>query len=249
VRILREGGIRVRRPKPQYLTLLAGAAVAVVFLVADLRATSHQAAAPSGSSKTVAATGSTPTPAPSTTTITLTNTNTAASSSAGANSGSTAAALVHNYGGHVVGRAASLAISIYAGKAVAYVCGGQFEVWLTGTASNGTVTLTGRYGATLTATYDQTTARGSVTGAGHQWTFHIPVIHGQSGLYRAYAKSHQVQATWIVLPDGSQIGSVDNGGDTATANPVGALDLSTLTSTLPDGTAVTAAPLDASTEK
>jgi serine/threonine-protein kinase len=238
----------VRRPKTQYLTLLSGAAVAVVFLVADLRATPN-AVPVSGSGKSVAATkGSTaaptPSPAGTSTTVQVTLTPSTAPTSTAA---SAAAAVTNDYAGHVIGRGASVAISIYGGKVVAYVCGGKFEAWLTGTASNGTLTLTGRYGATLNATYDQSTAHGSATGAGHQWTFTIPAVHSPSGLYRAYAKSHRVQATWVVLPDGSQIGSVDNGGDAATAIPVGALDLSTLTSTLPDGTAVTATPLNAAT--
>lgn len=243
----------MNRPKTQYVTLLAGAAVAVVFIVADLRATSHPAATLSGNGKPVVATSSASAPTPSaagggTTIITLSASPSApASAAAGATATDAAAAQVYDYSGHVKGGGASVAVSIYAGKAIAYVCGGKFEAWLTGTASNGTLSLTGKYGASLTGTYIQTAAWGSVSGAGHQWTFNVPVVHSPSGLYRAYAKNHQVQATWIVTPDGSQIGSVDNGGDPATANPVGALDLSTLTSTLPDGTAVTAAPLDAST--
>ncbi|MFD0634989.1 hypothetical protein ACFQ9X_29095 [Catenulispora yoronensis] len=95
-------------------------------------------------------------------------------------------AAVHDYAGRVDGGGASLAISIYEGKAIAYVCGGTFEVWFTGTAKNGHLALTGRYGATLTATYDAQGTHGRVVGSGRHWTFTAPPVKAPSGLYRAY---------------------------------------------------------------
>jgi serine/threonine-protein kinase len=157
---------------------------------------------------------------------------------------------VHDYAGKVDGGGASLAISIYDGKAIAYVCGGSFEVWFTGTAKDGKLALSSRYGATLTATYDAGGVHGLVVGSGRHWTFTSPTVKSPSGLYRAYTKKQgvKVQATWIVLPDGSQTGAEDAGGDTATAAPVAPIDFGSGTAVLPGGQTVQPTRIDGSQE-
>jgi hypothetical protein len=250
---------RIRAP---YLTLLAGAILAAVLLGLDVRATPSQnvaqrlgsvgtvgtlpVATPTGSTSSAAAPGSGATPSGSFTVI-----GSVPSSPAAPAATSTAATpnpAVHDYAGRVDGGSPSLAISIYEGKAIAYVCGGGYEVWFTGTAQGGKLALSSRYGAALTGSYDTTGVHGLVVGSGHHWTFTAPTVKAPSGLYRAYTKKEGVklQATWIVLPDGSQTGAEDAGGDTATAAPVGPINFSTGSAVLTDGQAVQPVRIDGS---
>lgn len=244
----------MRKFRGPYLTLLAGAILAAVLLGLDIRATPSQNVA---QQLGTAAASAAPTTSPAATPSAPASTGTA-TSSAGAVAPPTAATTttapnpaVHDYTGRVDGGGASVAISIYNGKAIAYVCGGTFEVWFTGTAQNGKLALTGRYGATLTARYDATHVYyGRVVGSGRHWTFTTPAVKAPSGLYRSYTKKKglTVQATWIVLPDGGQTGAEDAGGDTATAAPVGPIDFATGTAVLPDGQTVQPTRLDGSME-
>lgn len=235
--------------KGPYLTLLAGAILAAVLLGLDVRATPSRNVAQQLGTAAVKPTTSATTPSLGTTPSASSTVSSAPPSSAA----TTAPApppnpAIHDYAGRVNGGGASLAISIYNGKAVAYVCGGTFEVWFTGTAKDGKLALTSRYGATLTAAYDAGGAHGLVVGSGRHWTFTSPIVKTPSGLYRAYTKYKgvKVQATWIVLPDGSQTGAEDAGGDTATAAPVGPIDFGTGDAVLPDGQTVQPARIDGS---
>ena len=203
--------------KTPYLTLLTGAALGVVLLAASMLATPKAPAAP------VAA--ATPASAASA----------AQPSSAAPTPTATAVANVPakaNYAGEVKGGGASVAISIHHGQAIAYVCNGSvIEAWLQGTAANGHLTMTGKGHARLSATYRTKRAVGHVIAHGVRYTFSAPAVHKPSGLYRAIAivRGAKIKAGWIVLPDGTQVGSLEPDANAAapSAKPAPALDLTT----------------------
>ena len=124
-----------------------------------------------------------------------------------------------DYVGQVNGGGAAVAISVHQGKAVAYVCNGHaVAAWYRGTAVNGKLDLTGKNGARLTVDYHSGTATGSVMADGVQYSFSASMVHGTvptgqrpPGLYEATATVDgvSIKAGWIVLPDGSQVGSVE----------------------------------------
>jgi hypothetical protein len=133
---------------------------------------------------------------------------------------------------------AAVAISVHAGKAVAYMCNGHaVAAWLKGTAKAGKLELTGKNGARLDVSYRTGKATGSIMADGTKYTFSAPLVHRGSsghrppGLYEATATVHgvKIKAGWVVLPGGSQVGSVEYFADadvTPTAQaPV--LDLTT----------------------
>jgi len=204
--------------KTPYLTLLVGAALGVVLLVASMLATPKAPASP------IAA--ATPAPASSAS---------APSSPASPTPTATVVANVParaNYAGEVNGGGASVAISIHHGQAIAYVCNGSvIEAWLQGTAANGHLTMTGKGHARLSATYRTKRAVGHVIAHGVRYTFSAPAVHKPSGLYRAIAvvRGAKIKAGWIVLPDGTQVGSLEPDANAAapTAKPAPALDVTT----------------------
>jgi len=113
---------------------------------------------------------------------------------------------------------AAVAISVHAGKAVAYVCNGHaVAAWYKGTAKGGNLNLTGKNGARLDVSYRTGKATGSLMADGTKYTFSAPLVHRVSsghrppGLYEATAMVHGVpiKAGWVVLPNGSQVGSVE----------------------------------------
>jgi hypothetical protein len=113
---------------------------------------------------------------------------------------------------------AAVAISVHAGKAVAYMCNGHaVAAWLRGTAKAGKLELTGKNGARLDVSYRTGKATGSIMADGTKYTFSAPLVHRVSsghrppGLYEATAMVHGVpiKAGWVVLPGGSQVGSVE----------------------------------------
>ena len=141
-----------------------------------------------------------------------------------------------------VGRAASggaaVAISVHAGKAVAYMCNGHaVAAWLKGTAKAGKLELTGKNGARLDVSYRTGKATGSIMADGTKYTFSAPLVHRGSsghrppGLYEATATVHgvKIKAGWVVLPGGSQVGSVEYFADADVAPTAQApvLDLTT----------------------
>ena len=204
--------------KTPYLTLLVGAALGVVLLVASMLATPKAPASP------IAA--ATPAPASSTS---------AQSSPASPTPTATVVANVParaNYAGEVNGGGASVAISIHHGQAIAYVCNGSvIEAWLKGTAVNGHLTMTGKGHARLSATYRTKRAVGHVIAHGVRYTFSAPAVHKPSGLYQAIAvvRGAKIKAGWIVLPDGTQVGSLEPDANAAapSAKPAPALDVTT----------------------
>jgi serine/threonine-protein kinase len=216
--------------KGPIVTLAAGAIVAAVLLVLNTNATraAHESAAPPndssyGEETSPAVTPSTPaatTPAPT-----------------------PVAEAPVTYAGNVGGGGATLAIAVKDGKAIAYVCDGKSaEAWLQGTGSGGTLTLTGSDGATLSGTYANGQATGTVTATGRQWTFAIGAVSPPSGLYRANANvaNAQIVGGWIVLADGRQVGTTRKG---TTVTPAPTLNLTNLTAVI-DNTTVSASAVD-----
>jgi len=129
-----------------------------------------------------------------------------------------------DYVGKVNGGGAAVAVSVSGTKAVAYLCnGGAVASWLRGTVSNGKLNLTGKNGAHLSLDYRKADATGSLTTDGNHYMFSAPLVHRvsslhrQPGLYEATAMVHgvKIKAGWIVLQDGSQIGSVEYDPDSA----------------------------------
>ncbi|MGD0606915.1 MAG: hypothetical protein ABSA53_25420 [Streptosporangiaceae bacterium] len=133
---------------------------------------------------------------------------------------------------------AAVAISVHAGKAVAYMCNGHaVAAWLRGTAKAGKLELTGKNGARLDVSYRTGKATGFIMADGTKYTFSAPLVHRGSsghrppGLYEATATVHgvKIKAGWVVLPGGSQVGSVEYFADADVAPTAQApvLDLTT----------------------
>jgi len=111
------------------------------------------------------------------------------------------------YAGSVDGGGSSLAIVVNDGKALAYVCDGRVvEAWLNGTMANGLISLTGAAGS-LNGTYGNGKVTGDVTAGAKQWHFTVGVVQPPAGAYRsAQGLRDKLDASWVVLPDGSQVG-------------------------------------------
>jgi len=156
-----------------------------------------------------------------------------------------------NYVGKVQGNLGSVAVVVHDTFAIAYFCNGSTqEAWLKGTPHDGKLSMTGKNHATLTANYALGHARGTVVVDGISHVFSIIAVHRPSGLFQSIAvvRGATVKAGWIVLADGTQVGSLEP--DSASADPAAQtapkLDLSTLTAQ--DGsTTLHATPIDAET--
>lgn len=196
--------------KGPLVTLLCGAALAGVLLVASINA-----AGGGDEPDPALAGGASPTPPPE---------------PEPAQTGTPAPAQEEEpvtYVGYVDGGTASVAIIITGGEATAYVCdGAAAEAWLTGTAREGELRLDGDAGS-LTASYDVDQASGETTAQGRDWTFTVESVDPPEGLYRfadTVVGGAEVDGGWIVLPDGTQIGLLTVDGETA---PAPALDPAT----------------------
>ncbi|MEV4130704.1 hypothetical protein AB0J72_00890 [Dactylosporangium sp. NPDC049742] len=159
----------------------------------------------------------------------------ASSAPAGDGSGNAGQQGTVTYAGAVDGGAASLAIVVNNGKAIAYVCDGKkVEAWLNGTMANGQVELTGAKGS-LKGTYGGGQVKGNVTAGTKSWGFAVKVAAAPSGLYRSAASlRNKLDASWVVLPDGRQVGVQTKNGETSEAPP---FDVNSKTVTV-DGTKV-----------
>ena len=160
----------------------------------------------------------------------------ASSAAAGDGSGNAGQQGTVTYAGSVDGGAASLAIVVNNGKAIAYVCDGKkVEAWLNGTMANGQIDLKGAAGS-LKGTYGGGQVKGNVTAGAKPWGFTVKTATAPSGLYRSAASLRsKLDASWVVLPDGKQVGVQRNkNGETSEAPP---FDVSSKTVTV-DGTKV-----------
>jgi hypothetical protein len=230
------------------ITLLTGAALGVALLIASMLSTPSKA--PAGYSA-----AATPSPA-STASATPTPVATAVATPSSASPTPTATAYVNaparaDYAGEVKGGAASVAISIHGRQVIAYLCDGSaIEAWLKGTAAGGRLAMTGKNHASLRASYGFKQATGYVTARGTTYRFSIPVVHKPSGLYQAIAvvRGATIKAGWIVLANGTEVGSLMPNVNAATPTSQAApkLNLSNLTAQY-DGTTITATAVDAET--
>jgi hypothetical protein len=221
------------------ITLLTGAALGVILLIASMLSTPSKA--PAG--YTAAAT---PTPASATATPS------SPASPSPASSSPTAAAVVTaptraDYAGEVKGGGASVAISIHGRQAIAYVCNGSvIEAWYKGTAVDGVLIMTGKNHAHLSAIYDFKKATGDILAHGTDYRFTVAKVHKPSGLYQAIAvvRGATIKAGWIVLPDGTQVGSLEPDADAEdpSATQAPALDVATGTAQN-GGTVLSATPI------
>jgi serine/threonine protein kinase len=142
--------------------------------------------------------------------------------------------------GKVDDGAGTLAISIRDGQAIAYICDGdRLEAWLKGTAKNGLLNLSGKNNTKITGLFDARRAAGEVTVEGKAHRFEIGVVRKPSGLYRlsSQVRGARVNGSWIVLPDGRQVGVLLRG---ETPGPAPVLDLTGRSTTI-DGETVTGA--------
>jgi hypothetical protein len=155
--------------------------------------------------------------------------------------------------GDFVGRASrgDAFVAVVAGRAnvVAYVCDGRRGVaaLFTGSRSGDRVRLTNARGARLSATI----ARGRVTGTfapasdGSSVRFAATPARRPAGFYRARGRVRGASATvgWVVLPDGSQRGSLTIGTKVLGAP---ALDTATSTTRLGEAGSVSAVRISTS---
>lgn len=242
------------------ITLLVGAALGVVLLISNMLATpsgkpvSYSAAAASAASvPATAAAPSSPAPAVTESSPASSATSPAApteSSEAPAESSPAVSQPASapspeptrttptraTYTARVGGGGGSVAVAVHNSKAIAYVCNGSsVEGWMRGKVENGKLTLTGKNNAHLTATYHAGKVTGDVEAHGTDYSFSAPTASKSSGLYEATVsvQGKTIKAGWIVLGDGTQIGSLETDADTA-ENAVTApkLDLATMTARL-----------------
>jgi hypothetical protein len=215
------------------ITLLTGAALGVVLLVASMLSTPVKAAAGYSAPATSApaSTATTPSsPSP-------------ASPSPAATPVVTAPTRA-DYAGRVQGGGASVAISIHGGQAIAYVCNGSsIEGWYKGTATGGVLIMTGKNHAHLSAIYDFQKVTGDVLAHGTDYRFAVTVVNKPSGLYQAIAvvRGATIKAGWIVLPDGSQVGSLEPNADAAAPSATRGPVLDVAAGTAQDGSTVLSA--------
>jgi hypothetical protein len=235
------------------ITLIVGVALAASLLVSSMSAVSGkkaalaEASASAAANTGAAATASAPTAAGASAT-------TSSSSSASPSSTASAGFVIPphaNYAGKVQGNLGSVAIVVHDTFAIAYFCNGSTqEAWLKGTPHDGKLSMTGKNNATLTADYALGHARGTVTVDGIPHVFSIIAVHKPSGLFQSIAvvRGATVKAGWIVLADGTQVGSLEPNANSAdpTAHTAPKLDVSSLTAQ-DDGTTLVATPIDAET--
>jgi serine/threonine-protein kinase len=216
--------------KTPLITLGVGLALAAVLFAVNMSINRDDGgavdtAAPASNTPTTEAVTETPTPTPT----------------VGDGSGPAGAGQTITYAGWVDGDAATLAIVVNNGMALAYVCdGASAEAWLEGPMANGLISLTGA-GGSLTGTYGNGQVTGEVTTGATGWHFTIPVVEPPSGPYRSAEELRtRLDASWVVLPDGTQVGVERTGG---TRRPAPPFDLTAGTVTV-GGTTVPIEPAD-----
>ncbi|MFG2943091.1 hypothetical protein [Streptomyces sp. NPDC048282] len=149
-----------------------------------------------------------------------------------------------SYSGRTDDDSSAVAVSVRAGRAIAYFCDGHSkEAWLKGPVeSDGSMRLTGADGAVLNGTLQENERiRGAVEFDGGHYAFTARKAVKGTALYRATAtvRGARIDGGWIVLADGSQVGVVDRDG-TPSAAP--GIDPETGAVTV-DGQRLTAAPV------
>jgi serine/threonine-protein kinase len=248
--------MKIRTP---VLTLIVGAVLAASLLVSSMSAVSAKKAALAAASASAAAAGPVPSAVASTSAAAVatrgaTSASPSASSSASASTSPAAGFVIPphgNYVGEVKGDLGSVAIAVHDTFAIAYFCNGKTqEAWLKGTPHGGKLSMTGNGGARLTASYALGHVRGTVLVNGISYVFSVVAVHRPSGLYESIAdvRGATVKAGWIVLANGTQVGSLNPNLNAAhpTSQAAPKLNLSSLTAD-DGGVTLTATPVDGET--
>ncbi|WP_330253812.1 hypothetical protein OG874_04210 [Nocardia sp. NBC_00565] len=116
------------------------------------------------------------------------------------------------------GRAITLEITVAGDKATAYACDGKaIESWLQGSATNGSLQLTGKNDAELTGAFNGKTVQGILRIGGKQWDYTAAPVQPPAGLY-VYSDAGTRQS-WIVDANGGVTG-VQRNPDGSTASAV-----------------------------
>ncbi|MFX0575020.1 hypothetical protein [Nocardia nepalensis] len=115
------------------------------------------------------------------------------------------------------GGTTTLEITVAGDKAIAYACDGKtIESWLRGSATNGSLQLTGKDDARLTGAYDGKTVQGTLWIGGKQWNYTAAPVQPPAGLYIYSAAG--TRQSWIVDANGGVTGVQRNpDGSTAPA--------------------------------
>jgi hypothetical protein len=228
----------MRRNTP-LITLLTGAVLGVVLLISTMLANpssaplNYSAAAASSAAPAESATpAESTTPAPAESSEAPEQSPAAAPSPAPTRTTPTRA----DFTGRVGGGGGSVAVAVHGDKAIAYVCNGStVEGWMRGKVDGDKLVLTGKNQTHLTASYHAGKVTGDVEAHGTDYSFSVSTVSKSSskssGLYQAteVVQGKTIKAGWIVLGDGTQIGSVEinqTGKDAVTAPK---LDVTTMT--------------------
>jgi hypothetical protein len=116
------------------------------------------------------------------------------------------------YAGDATGSDLAIAVAVKGKQASAYLCdGAAVEDWLKGTADAGKMDLSSKNGeSAITASLKGKRLAGTVTFQGNKLPFSIAFAPAPAGLYRG--QNGKTTVGWIVLPNGKQVGMVNNDG-------------------------------------
>jgi hypothetical protein len=238
------------------ITLIVGVALAASLLFSDMTAVSSKKAALAAASTAApagaAASAAQPTGAGASATAVTSASPAHPAAASPSPSGSAFVVPPHaNYVGQVQGDLGSVAIVVHDTFAVAYFCNGSTqEAWLNGTPHDGKLAMTGKGNARLTADYALGHARGNVVVNGITYIFSIIAVHRPSGLFQSIAvvRGATVKAGWIVLANGTQVGSLNPNVNAAHQSSQAAPKLNLSSLTAQDGsTTLVAKPIDGET--
>ena len=235
------------------ITLLVGVALAIALLVSSMSAVSEKKAAAAQASANAAASAVPPVTSSSAGSTAAASGSQSASASASASASGSFVIPPHaNYDGEVQGNLGAVALVVHDTFAIAYFCNGStIEAWFSGTPHNGQLTMQAKGSSgSLTASYALGHARGTVIVNGVSFVFSIIAVHKPSGLFQSIAnvRGATIKAGWIVLANGTEVGSLNPNVNAANQVSQAApkLDLSTLTAD-DGGTTITAVPIDGET--
>jgi hypothetical protein len=237
------------------ITLIVGAALAASFLFTDMQVTSVKKGDLAAAAAVAPGSAAQPTAAATTGASASTGASAGTGGSPSASPSVSASGFVipphANYVGQVQGDLGSVAIVVHDTFAVAFFCNGSTqEAWFKGTPHDGNLSMTGKGNATLTADYALGHARGTVVVDGISHVFSIIAVHKPSGLFQSIAvvRGATIKAGWIVLANGTQVGSMEP--NELAANPTSQaapkLDVSSLTAQY-EGTTIAVTPIDGET--
>jgi hypothetical protein len=246
------------------ITLIVGVALAASLLFSDMTAVSAKKAALAATAAAAPGVASTASAAQPTGAGTSTTTASTAATGGTATSGGSPSASPSpttspgfvipphaNYDGEVQGDEGMVALVVHDSFAIAYFCNGSTQqAWFKGTPHDGKLSMTGDDNASLTVNYALGHARGTAVVDGISHVFSIIAVHKPSGLFQSIAvvRGATIKAGWIVLANGTQVGSLEPNANAANPSAQAApkLDVSSLTAQY-DGTTLVATPIDAET--